>query len=359
MKVVFLTRKWSPAVGGMETYCVELTREIKPNVDLTLFALPGRADGSAPGFGAILGFGARTLWRIMGRARRYDVVHGADMAIWPLVCVAGVFSSKAVIVLSAHGTDVSFAQRAGPISRLYRLYMALGARLLRRARVIANSQATAKRARALGFKFVDVVPLATRMPSLPAVGASEEPPAPYILFVGRLVRRKGLGWFISEVLPHLPAKVTLRVAGTLWDETERAALEANRVEFLGPVHGQALNILMAEALCVVLPNIPLDRGHFEGFGLVAVEAAAAGGVVIASRMDGFTDSVIDGETGLLVEPMSGPDWIAAISTVAGWSPDTRNAFTSAARAKCATFYTWQRVARQTVEIYRSGHTNPR
>jgi glycosyltransferase involved in cell wall biosynthesis len=349
VRVLFLTRKWPPAIGGMETYSAELARELTHQTDLTVHALPGRPDGAAPGAVAILDYGVTTAWRAL-TGRRHDVIHGADMAVWPLVLLARLRSPRAAVILSAHGTDVSFAQRDGFAAWLYRAYLRVGAASLQRAAVLANSQATAARARGLGFRRVQVIALGTR--NL-ATGAPPEVPGSFVLFAGRLTRRKGCAWFVREVLPLLPPQITLKVAGTVWDEDERAALAADRVTYLGALDQAQLGALMAQALCVVAPNIPAGRGHFEGFGLVAVEAAMAGGVLVASRMDGFTDSVIEGETGFLAAPQSAPDWAARIAEVAGWSGLVRQAFVDRARSRARVHFSWERVARDTLAAYRA------
>jgi glycosyltransferase involved in cell wall biosynthesis len=158
---------------------------------------------------------------------------------------------------------------------------------------------------------------------------------------------------VANVLPGLPDGIALKIAGTVWDEAERGALDADRVAHLGPLPQAELAALMAEAICVVVPNIPVDRGHFEGFGLVAVEAAAAGGVVLASRLDGLTDAVIDGETGFLLPPADAAAWIAKIGEIAAWSEAERTAFRETARRRSAEVFAWSRVARQTLAVYRS------
>ena len=334
-------------MGGMETYCVELVRELEYRHQVTLSALPGRDDGGAPTGLALIGFGLKNAWRLLMHGGGYDVIHGGDMAVWPLVFMARLRSGRAGVALSAHGTDVAYAGRPGFLPKLYRLYMRVGARALRGARVLANSRATAERARTLGFCSIEVIPLATRVPDASLPNCSGR----FILFAGRLVRRKGLSWFVEKVLPHLPEDIVLKVAGTVWDESERAALSAPRVEFLGPVDWNELAGLMTGALCVVIPNVHAGPGHFEGFGLVAVEAAAVGGVVLAAEIDGFLDSVLDGETGELLPAGSAPEWIAAIDRVASWSPNKRTEVVDRRRSAARVHFAWERVARETEAVY--------
>jgi glycosyltransferase involved in cell wall biosynthesis len=333
----------------METYCTELVSELRRHHDVTAIVLPGRANGSAPSFGALIQFAMSTVWRLLTRPGGFDAIHGGDMAVWPLVVLARLRSPHATTTLSAHGTDVAYAVRPGLRASIYRYYMRLGARMASAARIAANSRATAEVAPTLGFgkARLTVIPLATRI-------TTARPPAPgrNLLFAGRLVRRKGLSWFVDEVLPHLPEDITLDVAGTVWDESERPALTHSRVRSLGRVDPAELPARMAAALAVVIPNIEDQQGHLEGFGLVAVEAAAAGGVVLAAKTGGFLDSVIDGTTGRLLPPQSAPDWIAAIKDVANWDPSHRIDVAVKAQDAARDYFTWERVAQQTADLYR-------
>ena len=73
------------------------------------------------------------------------------------------------------------------------------------------------------------------------------------------------------------------------------------VKFLGTVDPARLDQLYREASMFVLLSQEVDR-HFEGFGLVFLEAGAYGLPSIGSRSGGIPDVVIDGDTGLLVPP---------------------------------------------------------
>src|SRR3546814_9303750 len=75
----------------------------------------------------------------------------SSVLIWPLALIARLFAPGARIVLSAHGTDVSYSARGGVRGRLYGLYQLSGARLLHSASVITNSHATANASRSHGW----------------------------------------------------------------------------------------------------------------------------------------------------------------------------------------------------------------
>lgn len=348
--LLFVSRKWLPAVGGMETYSVKLSAELEKHAEVERIVLKGRTDGGAPGLGAVLAFGARAAIGIVFRRSAPDIVHVADMSSWPLGLVARLRSRRSRIVLSAHGTDVAYPDRPGPIPRLYGAYMRLGGRIGRDWTVIANSRATKAKADALGFAATETVPLATDMNG-PAVADRPGGASKTILFAGRLLPAKGCRWFIENVLPELPEGTKLKVAGTVWDAGEEAALSAPRVEFLGALAPEDLARAYREADCVIVPNIFIDGGGFEGFGLVAAEAAAAGGLVLAASHTGLKDAVLDGETGLQLPPGDVSAWVSTLHDVLGWPEDKRRAFLENAAATARRHYSWERVGRDTFEAY--------
>ena len=258
-----------------------------------------------------------------------------------------------LVVLSAHGTDVSYHRRRTIKGRLYGAYLRLGSRLLNGVEVVANSHATADVAAETGWRIVKTVPLATDMrPSRSCLETND-----HILFVGRLVERKGCGWFIREVLPLLPKGWCLKVAGPKWDAVESAALDHPQVDFLGSLAGETLARAYAEARCVIVPNIELLSGEYEGFGLVACEAAAAGGVVLAADCGGLTAAVVDDVTGMLVPSGDAHAWARQIIAISQWDTAQRARFVASSLLQIERNYRWRHVARNMLEIYDKQRTS--
>lgn len=342
--ILFVTRKWAPAMGGMEAYCHRLTDELAKHHTVEIIALPGKADGSPPSAASLLGFPFTILRRWLARSSAPDVLHIADMALWPVGLLAG---KRTQVVLSAHGTDVSYPRRGGIKGSLYGAYLRLGSRLLASAKVIANSAATEAALHENGWHRTSIVALATDINRPPPI----QPPRRTILFAGRLVRRKGLSWFVENILDDLPADITLEVAGTRWDPAEDAALTHPRVHYLGRLGPDALADAYAASLCVILPNLELPNGEFEGFGLIACEASAAGGVVLAANCGGLTEAVIDGETGYLLPSGAQDAWVTKICDIANFPALFRAKFTAQSSAKAQEYFAWPRVAAQTEKYY--------
>ncbi len=333
----------------METYAETITRELATRCDLQVLALPGQANGKPPRLTTLARFmltAARVLFSC-----KVDVIHLGDLVLWPLAVVARLGRSASGIAITAYGLDVIYGRRKGVLPWVYARYLSMGVRLVGQSvQILAISGATATLCREAGFEHVAVVPLGVDAPaSLPA---ADHTATPFILFVGRLVKRKGAGWFAQQVLPLLPEPVRFIAVGKNWDETELAALrQSRRIEYREFVSREELAILRRTAIAVVMPNVPTGGNDMEGFGLTAVEAAADGGVLLASNIEGIVDAVLDGTTGFLLQAQAPQQWADKITEVTNWSAPQRELFIQQARRAIAEQFSWSVVAQRTLALY--------
>jgi glycosyltransferase involved in cell wall biosynthesis len=127
-----------------------------------------------------------------------------------------------------------------------------------------------------------------------------------ILFVGRLVEKKGLDTLIAAMPRILEkfSKVRLTVAGAgpletrLRQKTEKLGI-CDKVDFMGMVPQSKLPAFFRRAALAVFPFMIEKNGDQEGLGLVVVEAMGCGCPVIASDLPAIKDSVIHGQTGII------------------------------------------------------------
>jgi phosphatidylinositol alpha-1,6-mannosyltransferase len=133
-----------------------------------------------------------------------------------------------------------------------------------------------------------------------------------LLSVGRLVTRKGHDRVI-EALPAIIRHIPNAVYMIVGDGPELGRLEklaetvgvAGKVRFVEGVSGsERLNDYYNLANQFIMVSRQLEKGDAEGFGIVYLEAASARVPVIAGRSGGASEAVLDGVTGLLVEPES-------------------------------------------------------
>ncbi len=117
-------------------------------------------------------------------------------------------------------------------------------------------------------------------------------PRDYFLVVCELVRHKHVD--VALEAARL-AGVQIKVVGGGPEEHRLRALHGDHAEFLGRIDDARLADLYAGARALVMPNV-------EEFGITAVEAQAAGRPVVAAAAGGALETIIDGETGVLVPP---------------------------------------------------------
>lgn len=354
-RVLFVTRKWPPAIGGMEKYCGKLVSALrKRNVSVTLLALPGREDGTPPSFARVVWFFITAAWNLCWNSHRYDVVHFADPVLFPLVLANKLFANTPC-VMTGYGLDMVYQRRPTFKATLYGLFLRWCVRNRHRVdQYIAISRHTASLMNEVGFRPVRVINLGVTLPEDLSGERYRDGGSPYLLFVGRLVPRKGARWFVENVLPELPAGVTLKAVGVGWDEVELEAVQSSeQAEWLGPVSQSQLEKLYAQSIATVMPNLrPENETDVEGFGLVALEAAAHGSVPVVARIQGLKDAVRNGKNGFLVQSGDQSSWVEILTNIMHWSPKRRQQFCVTARRTIERYYTWARVAERTEAVYR-------
>lgn len=121
----------------------------------------------------------------------------------------------------------------------------------------------------------------------------------YFLYLGRLSREKGLHTLLDAWVSLDGVRLKIAGTGPLEDEIRDRAGQfgANRVEVLGHIEGDMKRDLLMGALGVIAPS-----EWYENFPISVVESMAHGTPVLATRIGGLPELVVDGVTGLLFEP---------------------------------------------------------
>ena len=278
------------------------------------------------------------------RRHRPDVLH--LHWVLPQGLAALVSGRRVPWVVTTLGGDV-YALRGAVSRRLKRA-------VLRRARAV-TAQNEDMRRRLIG---VGAPPASTfvQVPGADIVGmrklapAAEEQIPGRLLFVGRLVEKKGVA-VLLEALRRLPTTLpwTLEIIGDgpLADDLKsRSAGLA--VTFSGSASREGLAHAYARSSVVVVPSIPAASGDQDGLPTVLLEAMGAGRTVVASDLPGINEAVTDGETGLLVRP-NDADALAAALEAALADDGLRDRLGAAAQRR-SDDYTIEACSQRFVEI---------
>lgn len=183
---------------------------------------------------------------------------------------------------------------------------------------------------------------------------------PYLLYVGRLDHRKGIGDLLDAAETLLPGRdLTLKIVGKgpLGEKYRQRVRDrglADDVEFLGHVDREVLVDLYQRATVCVIPS------HYEGLPTVLLEAMAAGRPVVATAVSGCLDVVDDDENAVLVPPRDPPALAAAVDELLD-DPARRDRLGAAARETVLAEYTWSAIADKYEALYEAavGEAAPR
>ena len=292
------------------------------------------------------------------RTEQPNVVHAHWILPQGLIAVLTKYLYKVPVIVTAHGAD-AFAFRGQLATRLKRFA------LVKSDAWTANTRATAAAiGLAASLPAPDVIPMGVDVEHFsrgnPTSLRRELPPNDLlVLFVGRLVEKKGC-YSLIEAFSLL--RDDLRVRTSLWivgqgEEYEGLDSYATRlrvrgkVRFWGAVSNHLLPDFYAAADLFVAPSIQAESGDTEGQGVVILEAFAARRCVLSTRVGGIVDVVIDGATGLLVEP-NDPNQLAAAMASLLRDQSLRNRLAENAFQTVSRKYRWEKVAAAFETLYR-------
>ena len=196
-----------------------------------------------------------------------------------------------------------------------------------------------------------------------------DPLKPYVLFVGRLTRQKGIIHLV-HALPYINEGVqivlcagapdTEAIAREMRVEVERARVGAPNdiiwIPDMVPV--EQIIVLYSHATLFVCPSV------YEPFGIINLEAMACGAPVVAAAVGGIPEVVVHGQTGILVpfDPVSSADpeplrpeqyardLAAAINELLR-APERRQIMGAESRQRVESHFRWEAIAQQTLEYY--------
>jgi len=323
--ITLVSRNFPPLSGGMERLVHQLYLGLTKNHDVRLLGPAGCDECVAAGSEVratavsptpiflLITFVKGIYSRIACGAS--DIVIGGSGLVGPVVVMlARLSGARSVLLL--HGLDIIADSR---------VYQWLFVPFLRKADVvICNSRNTARLAAEHGIsdERITIVNPGVELPksevsreearrSLGCTGKK------VLLSVGRLMPRKGLAEFVANSLPLLvaddkewlfliagsePANALNRPKDSVLDRIHGAVATHNlkdQVRLLGHVDDELLASLYAAPDVFIFPLIE-SPGDVEGFGMVAIEAAAHGTPTVAFGCGGVGDAVVDGTSAALV-----------------------------------------------------------
>ncbi len=195
-----------------------------------------------------------------------------------------------------------------------------------------------------------------------------DPSQPYVLFVGRITRQKGVTHLV-DAIPHLPPRTQVVLCAGAPDTPEIAAEMREKVERARAVNPRVIwieKMLSKPEMIQLYSNCSVFccPSVYEPFGIINLEAMACQAPVVASATGGILEVVVDGVTGYLVpfdqDPVTSfplhPDAFSRdlaqkLSALLA-DPDKARRFGEAGRKRVEEKFSWTAIADRTIELYR-------
>lgn len=278
--IVLISRKGA-GIGGMQQYSADLYTALQQA-------------GVSVQFITLRHWWLLPVWLVkVCTLRQVTHLHFLDAALSPLAFALKRRYPSAKFLLTAHGLDVLYPapwyqkmlQKTLSVFDIY----------------IAVSEATAELLLGYGIHRNTVTVLC---PGVWPTTSTGHPSGIKLITVGRLIKRKGIAWFIEQVLPVVLQKfpnTEYHIVGTGPEKQHvQTMVKDKQLETHVVLHGQLTakerDVLLLQSSIAIQPNIAVV-GDMEGFGISCIEASRIGVPVLAANIEGLKDSVIDGKTG--------------------------------------------------------------
>lgn len=343
--ILFITRTFPPQTGGMERLSYNLILRLGHFFDRKVII-------NRWGKKAFPFFIVFASIRSIIYARKVDYVHLSDATL----AIIGYLIKKLFnkpIIYNVHGLDLVYS------SKIYQWYLNF---FLKPDKLICNSYNTEKIAQRMGYQCTVVI--------TPGIEVNKFNPSntdqaldllkeknifpnkdKILLTVGRLIKRKGVAWFCDYVMTSLPLDIKYIVVG---DGRERTNIEKiiqrndlqERIFLFGSLEQNLLDQIYQTADLFIMPNIRV-KNDAEGFGFVAIEAAAWELPVVAANIEGIIDAVIHGKNGIMVESGNAAAFKSSIEKFI-YNEDYKYKFGEYARDFTFRYFNWDQI----IDLYK-------
>ncbi|MEM9823997.1 MAG: glycosyltransferase family 4 protein [Bacteroidota bacterium] len=383
MEVLFITHKYPPSIGGMQKHSYELATRLRKYC--SVHTIIYQEDRSRILFFLRL---KHRIKKVLKANPNIALIYLNDA----LMATLSIWLKKYTdlpVVASFHGLDIVFP------SVIYQKWIV--PKLHQLDGIIAVSRPTAEECRKRGFDPQKIYSISNGIDHDLAdqgqqvgyrkileqkLGRSLKGKR-ILMSLGRPVRRKGFCWFIKEVLPQLDSNTLFILVGPKGNthpisqcllsslprdlkhkvelffgmgsdgyELQQLLHQAphqDRLIHLGPQTFPDIIQIISIADLFIVPNIKVE-GDFEGFGLVALEAAICGTPVVAAQIEGLQEAIVDGKNGYGVPSENPQAWVKKIRTLLA-QPDELLAFGEQARDYTMAQYDWDKMVAAYFQVF--------
>ena len=308
--LLYITRKFPPSIGGMQRFNYKLSCYLRKTKDFHIISWGG-SQLFLPLF-LITAFLKTFYYCIF---KNVNCIYISDGLLSPFGLVLKKMFCLPVVG-TVHGRDIAFN------NKIYQKLVPWSLKRLDKILCVSSKLEKECIKRKIPEHLIEVIPngidiedfeckvTPAHISHFESLAQTSFEKKRILITVGRLVPKKGIHSFLTNILPLVlkknPGVIYLIVGdGPLEAEIRRIINDRQLGEhafLVGKVNmdSHLLPVVYKMADIFVMPNIPVDN-DLEGFGIVALESCASGKPVIASKVDGIPDAIKDGENGILIQ----------------------------------------------------------
>ena len=345
MRILFISHAYPPTVGGVENQNFELSIWLGKIAEVKILA-----NGRGKKFLPI--WMPWTLLKCLFVAPKYDAILLGNALLAHMGWILKLIYRKPVISV-AHGLDFTFD------NWIYqKFWMGFFVKNLDKIICVGNETVRVGKEKGIDENKLVFIPNGidinkfksdTTRDDLAKFLEENLNNKKVLLTSGRLARRKGVAWFVRNVMPKLPENILYVIAGDGVDREniKNAIAEKNlshRVKMIGYMGDQVRDMLFHTCDIFMQPNIKIE-GDMEGFGLSVIEAAFCGIPVIAANLEGLRDAIKDEQDGFLIETEDTEGYAKKINELLS-DENYRKEFGQKARQYVIENYSWEGISKK-------------
>ncbi|MBA7620644.1 D-inositol-3-phosphate glycosyltransferase [subsurface metagenome] len=368
MKILMPALHYYPVIGGIETWTQNIAEKLSEKAEV--FVVTGKVKNQ-PKKEEVKGVKVwRTSLFVLSNLSASSIIYSLSLLPFIFFKSLNLIKKEKINILHCQGFLSSFlgfllSKLTGipyiiTVQRIERKGNLLKEMVYRRAFCcIGSSRAVKRYFEAIGAKNIEVIPNGIDLARFKGLDRQRSRQKPglgnefVVMTIARLESVKGIEYLIraiSKLKEASPQSINIKLV-IVGDGSERENLESlsaklgltERVKFLGQIPNEKIPEYLAEADCFCLPSLR------EGFGIVILEAQAAGIPVIGTKVGGILDLIEDDKTGILVESKNPEAISRAISKIYA-NPDFVQNLVQNARINLEK-YNWDNISQQVFNIY--------
>jgi phosphatidylinositol alpha-1,6-mannosyltransferase len=353
IKTLIISFNYPPTIGGIETYAKELHNYFK-NVNGINFLFPSNKKSSNPILRGLSLIYFIFVSLLKSHSVNYKLVHLTSFNLWFFAYLYSYFNKKCIFLINIWGLEFVYKNKEGLLPKIYNKIF-LNNKILNSSKFyyLVSSEASKNLLLENGFdeKHIKFIKLGVPKSSIKSSINLEKPNENYFLFVGRIVKRKGLSWFVKNVLPNFP-NYRLKVVGPIADKQEFQDSKHSQVDYLGVVTDSELKILRENSSVCIVPNIFLKNDDdFEAFCFVTIESVASGSIVVASNYQGIPEALLNGRLGSLPNPSNVAEWNTSMHEVINLNLNERQNIIEQRSFLLENELSWDKLFKETENLY--------